>query len=612
MYSTKQKAFINHDTGPIIINAGPGSGKTMLVIERINKIISSHTDKNFNILVFEFTKLAVDFVKERLEILNNTKDRVAVHTLHSFCLEVLANYGESVGIIGKPNILDYAECERLLYQTIYQNPELSENLRNLNPSATLHNWIEMIFNHKRNLISYDVLSNGIEKRIYEVYSRAMRLNNSIDYEDLIFLTYRLFIERPKIADLYRRLYRYIFFDDAQNLNEASYQLIRALCDNENKNIMLIGDPNQSIYGWLGSSPEYLEKFKLDFNASLIILDENYRSSKAINKVAQALIPNRVISGYTPNDGDICIIVSEDEEDEAFKIAEYIESLINNGHPSIKNKITLDSFAILSRTQFALLPIKQEFEKRNWNHFMNYFPQNESQVFDDFELCLRLLINPRNTAYQEVLFKRWNVEKNYTYNTTSNWINFLKNNNLDLYYQTILDTLSNIDSITKNIDLNNLIDYLSNNICFSKDDIDNEAVMRDARVWREMWTNFIVNEKSSNRSISKFLNYIDLKENRQKNQHGISLMTIHASQGREFDIVIIAGMNDSIFRRSKLSIEEERRILYVGITRAKNIICFSYPQKRNSNFNRKLKPSRFLIEIINNDIELKNKYFYLLE
>ena len=215
-------------------------------------------------------------------------------------MEVLSNRGKAVGVERLPNIFESYQDRNRSYCKPRWKPPLSQIFLGYSDKNSrdklLNEWLEMIGSAKNQLMLPEMMENDTETRIYGAYNDCLHALNVLDFDDLLLLTYRLFQERPKIADFYRRQYRYICIDEAQDLNEAQYQVLKALCGSEHRNVVMVGDPKQAIFVWNGANPKYLDLFERDFGARNISLNENFRSSRVVVKAAKALIPEYEIDG----------------------------------------------------------------------------------------------------------------------------------------------------------------------------------------------------------------------------------------------------------------------------------------------------------------------------
>jgi DNA helicase-2/ATP-dependent DNA helicase PcrA len=218
-----QQQIVAHDEGALLVVAGPGSGKTRVVTERIRRLLKL-PGKHFRVLALTFTNKAANEMVERLEDVDEVKERAFVGTMHSFCTEVLTNRGKSVGITGLPNIFEsYRDRKQLLADAVRNDPALTRELKAAGEpkqqKQRLDNWLNAISDAKNSLRFSSMIEDPILRRLYEGYDAGLRACGAVDFDDLLLLTYRLFEERPEIAAFYRRQYRYISVDESQDINE---------------------------------------------------------------------------------------------------------------------------------------------------------------------------------------------------------------------------------------------------------------------------------------------------------------------------------------------------------------------------------------------------------
>lgn len=293
--SALQAQVVEHIDGALLVVAGPGSGKTRVLTERVRSLLTN-VPGHFRVLALTFTNKAADEMRDRLSDLGQNRQRAFIGTLHSFCLEMLVERGKLVGVDGEPHIFEqHKDRKEILLEAIRQDPVLDDEISQISDSRErnkrVDNWLQMISRIKAHPITCAVLNDEFDTRVLDAYDAGLRACGAYDFDDLLLLGYRLLTNNPKLADFYRRLYRFICVDEAQDLNEAQYALLCALCGDSYKNVMMVGDPKQSIYGFNTSSPEYMEKFRLEFAAKQIELTENFRSSRAVVDVARSIDPN---------------------------------------------------------------------------------------------------------------------------------------------------------------------------------------------------------------------------------------------------------------------------------------------------------------------------------
>lgn len=609
--SKTQETIVSHGEGALLVEAGPGSGKTRVLTERIRRLINE-SDGHFRVLALTFTNKAANEMKERLEEFQEIHSRAFIGTLHSFCVEVLANRGKTVGIDGMPNLFEnFQDRKKVLQQAMMGEPELKQELLDKGDpkeqDRALFNWLESISSAKTNLKIPESLDDTLLAKIYMAYDNGLRKSNAVDYDDLLLLTYRLFTERPKIANFYRRLYRYISVDEAQDLNEAQYRVIQALCGESFNNVMLVGDPKQAIFQWNGAHPKYLEMFVNDFNAKEIELNENYRSSKTVVETARLLDPGYEVESEHPIKGDIFLVVGDDESDEAEQIVKYLSNLIHDGHKDIEGSVSLDRCAILGRNRYVFSAIEKVLNKENMKYYKHLSTQHrsESDLLLDFELCLRLKANPRDRLHLEALLKRWNLGStsisDSSYGDSNVLFQVISANISKKKARKTLKAIEKLGQNENNVNFSLALDKLETFANTLDDDNERALILQDIKEWGRAWDHFLRSESGGEHRLASFLGQIALGATQQPRQDGLALLTVHSAKGLEFDIVVVIGMMEGVFpdyRASGPSLEEEKRNFFVATTRSKRLLCYSYSKTRIMPWrqSKNQRPSRYLKEI----------------
>jgi DNA helicase-2/ATP-dependent DNA helicase PcrA len=551
-------------------------------------------------------------MKERLSDLQNIEKRAFIGTLHSFCMEVLSNRGKAVGVEKLPNIFEsYQDRKQVLLQAAMEDPALSQIFLRYSDKNSreklLNEWLEMIGSAKNQLMLPEMMENDTDKRIYGAYNDSLHALNVLDFDDLLLLTYRLFQERPKIADFYRRQYRYICIDEAQDLNEAQYQVLRALCGSEHRNVMMVGDPKQAIFVWNGGNPKYLDLFERDFGARNISLNENFRSSRVVVKAAKALIPEYEIDGQPALTGSIRLIEGEDEQKEAISVVNCIRKLISSGHKDIEGPITLERCAFLGRNRYALTCVENELKNQKMPYFKQLSAQHESEsdLLRDFEVGLRILANPSDKLHLNMLLKRWKISAENiiidSINDPEIILSNIKKYIVDKDHSAVLYALILMNNNKHNLDFVKAIDYLDE---YTKSKINQEEcalISEDIIIWRKHWDSFLRAQHGGQHILSTFLGQVALGTTQQPRQDGVALLTVHSSKGLEFDVVVIVGMTEGTFpdyRAKGPALQEEKRNMFVAITRSRRVLLLSYPRTRVMPWGsvRNQKPSQYLIDL----------------
>ena len=592
--SETQRKIVEFGDGALAVIAGPGSGKTRVLTERIRRLLTV-VPGHFRVLALTFTNKAAKEMTDRLSDLAEARKRAFIGTLHGFCLDVLADRGKHIGLAPMPLIFEqFQDRKQILSQAVDADPMLAGELSNLpakDRAARLDYWLKAIGNVKAHPLSEDAggLHDPVLQRVYEGYNAGLAACGACDFDDLLLYTYRLFSEFPQVADLYRRVYGYICVDEAQDLNEAQYAVIRALAGDSLRNIMMVGDPNQSIYGFNTSSPDYLTKqFKADFGAAQIRLDENFRSSLEVVRVAKSLDDTYKVGGQLAVQGSARQIVGADEAEEASRVVDELVRLMKAGHADIEGPLQPSSFAVLGRTRYALLHVERQLKERNIPFFkrLTVSYENESELANEFQLALRILANPRDALHLAAICKRWNLPPPPSAPTDGDQVvqmirDLAKTKGAGC--QAIADAIAAVQATAaRRLDFNQAFKVLED-YADSLEVPEKRPIREDVAVLREEWDHFLRSEASRSRTIQSFLSNVALGSSGQATKDGVALLTVHSSKGLEFDVVFVVGMVDGVFPDYRATTprlrEEERRNAFVAVTRSRRLLYMSLPRTR---------------------------------
>ncbi|MFA9285972.1 MULTISPECIES: ATP-dependent helicase [Comamonadaceae] len=593
--SATQRQVVDFGEGALAVIAGPGSGKTRVLTERIRRLLTQ-VPGHFRVLALTFTNKAAKEMTDRLGDLAEARKRAFIGTLHGFCLDVLADRGKHIGLATMPQIFEqYQDRKQILAQAVSEDAMLCSEISHLSTkeqAQRLDDWLRSVGHIKTHPITTAVsgIDDPIIERVYEGYNAGLQACGACDFDDLLLYTYRLFSEFPQVADLYRRVYGYVCVDEAQDLNEAQYAVIRAMAGDSLRNIMMVGDPNQSIYGFNTSSPKYLtDDFKADFNAAQICLEENYRSSRAVVRVAQSLDPTYTVAGQLAVEGYARKMVGDSEANEASRVVDELTRLMAAGHPDIEGPITPTSFAILGRTRYTLIGVERQLKERGLPYFkrLSVTHENESDLADEFQLALRVLSNPKDAVHLSALRKRWNLPGPVTAPADAaqvvQMVQSMSTATQGPGCVAIADALAAVHATTaRRLDFMPAFKVLEAH-ADKLDEPDRRAIREDVAVLREEWDHFLRSEGSRARTLQSFLSNIALGTSGQATRDGVALLTVHSSKGLEFDVVFVVGMADGVFpdyrATTKKQKDEERRNAFVAVTRSKRLLYLSYPRQR---------------------------------
>ena len=629
----KQSEAVQTTEGPLLIMAGAGSGKTRVLTHRIAYLIDEKMVNPWNILAITFTNKAAREMRERAMALNPATSETLIATFHSMCVRILRREADHIGYNRNFTIVDPGE-QRTLMKRILKNLNLDS--KKWNERAILGT----ISNAKNDLldeVAYEHQAGDMYTQIvakcYKAYQEELRRSEAMDFDDLIMMTLRLFDKNPDVLAYYQQRYQYIHVDEYQDTNHAQYQLVKLLASRF-KNICVVGDADQSIYGWRGADMQNILDFEKDYpEAKVVLLEENYRSTKKILQAANEVIKNnrnrRPKKLWTQNhDGEqIVYYRANDERDEAVFVASTINNVVREEGKNFKD------FAVLYRTNAQSRTIEEALLKSNIPYTMvggtKFYSRKEIR---DVISYLNLIANPSdNISFERVVNepKRGvgpgTLEKirTFAYEQDMSLLDASANimlspikgkaaqgvydfANVILNLRDQLDDLSITEVVEAVLDKSGYLDALSmQQTLESQARIENiEEFMSVTKNFDETNTDGTEDETGIDR-LGHFLNDLALiadTDDGDIEAAEVTLMTLHAAKGLEFPVVFLIGMEEGVFPLSRASeepdeLEEERRLAYVGITRAEEILFLTNANTRTlfgkTNYNR---PSRFLREI----------------
>ena len=629
----QQAEAVQTTEGPLLIMAGAGSGKTRVLTHRIAYLIDEKMINPWNILAITFTNKAAREMRERAVALNPATSETLIATFHSMCVRILRREADHIGYNRNFTIVDPGE-QRTLMKRILKNLNLDP--KKWNERAILGT----ISNAKNDLldeIAYEHQAGDMYTQIvakcYKAYQEELRRSEAMDFDDLIMMTLRLFDKNPDVLAYYQQRYQYIHVDEYQDTNHAQYQLVKLLASRF-KNICVVGDADQSIYGWRGADMQNILDFEKDYpEAKVVLLEENYRSTKKILQAANDVIKNnrnrRPKKLWTQNDEGEQIVYyrANDERDEAVFVASTIDNIVRE---KVKN---FKDFAVLYRTNAQSRTIEEALLKSNIPYTMvggtKFYSRKEIR---DVISYLNLIANTsdnisfervvnepkrgvgpgtleklRNFAYEQnmsLLYASANIMLSPIKGKAAQGVYDFANMILNLRDQ--LDGLSITDTVEAILDKSGYLDALSmQQTLESQSRIENiEEFMSVTKNFDETNTDGTEDETGIDR-LGRFLNDLALiadTDDGEAEAAEVTLMTLHAAKGLEFPVVFLIGMEEGVFPLSRASeepdeLEEERRLAYVGITRAEEILFLTNANTRTlfgkTGYNR---PSRFLREI----------------
>jgi len=582
--SIKQESIVNLNHGAYLVLASAGSGKTRVLTERIKRLSESFDGK---ILAITFTNKAATEIRERLGTSEKINANVFIGTFHSFCQSILELRFKLLGYTRMPHIFeDDSDRLELIKQAIKTVPFFESIYNDLDPKKKneyTYNALQFISTVKRELHSAEELAESSENKeyqyLFETYQDILKSNNAIDFDDIIRLVYELFTNNEAVANLYRKAYSFVCIDECQDLNKLQYFLLKSLCGNMIKSVMMVGDPNQSIYGFNGSAPSFMQKdFVTDFQAQEFTLDENYRSSKSVIEASNILMDLKVEAINYVIDGIFKIQPTDTERDEAEFVVNKIKELINlKSHDDIEGEITYNKISILARNKFVFKHIEELLNNERIPYFFksgNVGIKFSSISMRIFDLFFRIKINPLDKLHQTKLEDVLKV--NDAFNSTE-----LQNSKFPISL--------NIKEIITDTTIDNLhlkIDSLRNLFNESIPEDDEKKLTLDEL---EDFSNQLVQYKKQNLkpTLDGFKSAIalGLTNNTIGKDIGVCLSTVHTMKGQESEIVFLIGMDDGTFpdfraiNKGGEEMLQEKNNTYVAFTRAKRFLYVTFPTRR---------------------------------
>lgn len=579
----KQLEAVKHKDGPCLVLAGAGSGKTKVLTQRIINLIDSGVSP-YNILAITFTNKAAKEMRNRVENeLGSITDSIFIGTFHSFGLRILRENYIDIGYTSNITILDTDDAKAIVKRILKENgydPAKYEIRTIINKiSSTKNDGISPDEYTKLFLNDLDIVI-GL---VYKEYTKLLKDNNSVDFDDLLLKPVELLKKNKIILEKYQERFKYILVDEYQDTNSIQYELCKLLAS-KYKNIFVIGDANQSIYSFRNADYRNILNFEKDYkNAKVILLEENYRSTNNILKAANSVIKNnsegkKLNLWSSKRDGELIdYIRCEDEIKEANFVINKIKDLVSNGYK-------YSDIAVLYRTNAQSRVVEDAFVRNNIPHNIigSYYFYNRKEI-KDLIAYLKLIYNPCDSVNLERIInvpKRGigaksieNLRKKATENNISMFDAIDSGKELE-FKKMILK----LQEFSLNGNLSDLIEEILSTTGLRMEYEINKSLENEAKVenLNEFKTVALMFEESGIYDLQTFLENIALVSDRgQYNNDGdeVSIMTLHSAKGLEFNVVFLLGMEEGLFPHNRSfnslsNLEEERRLCYVGITRAK--------------------------------------------
>lgn len=579
----KQLEAVNHTEGPCLVLAGAGSGKTRVLTERIIKLIDDGVSP-YNILAITFTNKAAKEMRVRVQNkIGDVANSIFIGTFHSFGLRILRENYDAIGYSSNITILDTDDTKSLIKRILKENSfdpadyDIKHIISKI--SSAKNDGISPLEFSKLFLNEHDKVI-GL---VYEKYLKLLKENNSVDFDDLLLKPVEIFKKRKDILEKYQERFRYILVDEYQDTNSIQYELCKMLAKKYN-NIFVVGDANQSIYSWRNADYRNILNFEKDYkNAHVVLLEENYRSTNTILKAANSVIKNNnegtKLNLWTSiGDGEkVEYIRVEDEIKESSFVINKIKELVSEGY-------SYSDFAVLYRTNAQSRTVEEAFVRNNipYNIIGSYYFYNRKEI-KDLIAYLNLIYNTNDSVSLERVIntpKRGigtktidNIREKANMNDISLFDAIDSGKELE-FKKLILELIED----SKTMNLSDLIEDVLVKTGLRREyeldkSIESDTKVENLNEFKSLPVNF---EDNGIYDLSTFLENIMLVSDKgqyAEDDNNVNIMTLHSAKGLEFNIVFILGMEEGIFPHSRSfesakELEEERRLCYVGITRAK--------------------------------------------
>lgn len=627
----KQREAASHDKGPILVIAGAGTGKTRVLTHRIANLINTRKARPGEILSITFTNKAANEMKERIEqLIDYDVDRMWIGTFHSICVRILRRDIDRLGYNKNFVIYDTDDQKNLIKACIKE--------LNLDPKKYNANAIKGIISHEKNLNNSPekylsenyanfVLRNYGE--IFSLYEKKLKVCNALDFDDLILKALKLLQLNVDVKEYYQERFKYILVDEYQDTNFVQYNLVKILGKKSTgeSNVFVVGDDDQSIYGWRGADIRNILDFEKDFDhAKVVRLERNYRSTDVILNAANSVIKNNYNRKgkelYTDTDGGdlISLINTDNEKEEAFMIASNIKK------ENEKNDISYSQIAILYRANAQSRSLEEglmTFEipykivgglkfygRKEIKDLMAYLMLIQNSK-DDINL-LRIINLPRRKIGPKAigLLTEYASEQEISlfeacYDASELGITAAGLKGIESFIQIIEELMVKMDVLPLYEFINSVYEDTGYRKMLEEDQsIEGQSRLENVEEFLSAAKDF--EERYEENTLEDFLAHVALLSDTDKTDETdndrVTLLTIHSAKGLEYDVVLVAGMEERTFPilrddGTDDDLEEERRLFYVAVTRAKKRLYLSYTNERLVYGSHEMRaPSRFLEEI----------------
>ncbi|WP_425542326.1 DNA helicase PcrA [Lentibacillus halophilus] len=628
--NNEQKQAVKHTEGPLLIMAGAGSGKTRVLTHRIAYLLGEKDVASRNILAITFTNKAAREMKNRVnQLIGAEGKQIWVSTFHSMCVRILRKDIDRIGYSSNFTILDSSDQLSVMKQIL---KDLNIDTKKFDPRAML----SQIGGAKNELTTPEEYSKQVSDyfhetvaQIYDRYQKTLRKNQALDFNDLIMQTIHLFKRVPEVLEYYQRRFQYIHVDEYQDTNHAQYYLVKQLASRY-QNLCVVGDSDQSIYRWRGADISNILSFEEDYPSSrTIYLEQNYRSTKSILDAANHVIDyntgRKPKNLWTENDDGrkIRYYQGATEQEEALYVTDKVQELTEEG------RFSLNDMAVLYRTNAQSRAIEDTFRKSNIAYQMiggtKFYERKEIK---DLISYLRLITNPDD----DISFERVvNVPKRGIGKTTMDKVRAYASDHDISFAQTIKEIdftgvskkaaqalsefLNFINSLVQQQEFLTATDMVETvlertnyeTMLKNERSLESQSRLENLEEFKTVTKEF--EESADDKTVVAFLTDLALiadidrvDEDEADDEPKVTMMTLHGAKGLEYPVVFLIGMEENVFPHSRSmmddeEMEEERRLAYVGMTRAEEELFLTHAKMRTLYGKTNMNPiSRFIHEV----------------
>lgn len=618
----QQKNIALDTEGAKLVTAGAGSGKTRLLTHRICHLIENVGVNPSNILAITFTNKATNEMKERISTMVPNSDGIIIKTLHSFCAWILRNNIDALeGFDSHFSVFDSSDQDKLLKKVIKElniDEDVAKNCK-YHISKAKNDGLtpaEYLVENKFQPSIEDIC------RVYREYQRQLRENNTLDFDDLLLKTLELFHSKPSVLEYYQEKFHYIHVDEFQDTNLVQYKIVKMISA-KYKNIFVVGDEDQCIYCWRGANIENINNFIKDFKPTVYKLEQNYRSTKAIIKVANTLIRNncqrldKTLFTNNENGEEVTYYEGYDEVEEVEYVARAIYNLWSKG-------VELSNIGVLMRVS----ALSRLIEEKLLNYNIHYKVSGIFKFFERLEIknvlaYLTMIVNPRNNASIERIINypkrgigQTTIDKllSMSEETHTPMVDLVENYR-ELDISTTIkskiaefgDLITDLKAKYETMGVAEFVEYVVEKSGIkglyntdSEEDVDRrmniDQLLQSVKSYEHL---------NDDATLVDYLESVTLQnslDEEDDDQPSVSISTVHASKGLEFDYVFIIGLEEGRFPLSRAmdsmdEMEEERRLMYVAVTRARKKLYLTRAKSRFMYGSRdRQAPSRFIKEM----------------